>query len=285
MARLPSFQPIEFLTGYRFDTYDPFLPDLPNGRRRKSIDELSSAEKKQIAAYKKELVQKSEQEIEDMVATVRAAIAEEGEKRHRFNVGNALATTETYSYWSKAAYWTLAEANALLIGRNPDVVTDEAVFRSTDRSVTAERYKSLRILINRAFDPRDNSTVRPARCLAWARGVNLDVPAELVAAVQPSIPSAAELLVENRQLREKLAELENLATPAAEKPVHPRERESLLKIVLAVATKKYHFDPMKAKNATATNIANAVHEVGFRIDEDTVRKFLNEAKNLKLDKD
>lgn len=285
MARLPSFQSIDFLTAYRFDTYDPFLPDMPNGRRRKSIDELSSAEKKQMAAYKKELAQKSEREIEDMVATARTAIAEEGEKRHRLNVGNALATTETYSYWSKAAYWTAAEANALLIGRNPDVVTDEAVFHSTDRSATAERYKSLRILINRAFDPRGNPTVKPARCLTWALEVNLDVPAELIAAVLPSIPNSQALLAENKQLQETIAQLESRATPAAEKPFHTRERESLLKIVLAVAKKKYHFDPAKAKNAAATNIANAVHEFGFRIDEDTVRKFLNEAKALERDKD
>ena len=285
MARLPSLQTIDFLVSYRFELENLFLPKLPNGRDRRTLDELSSAERAQIEAYRDELSQKGENEIADLLAGVRKEIEEEREKRHPLNTGKALATTETYAFWSKAAFWTDEEATALMIGRNPDVVTEDFVLHTKDKCATAESYKSLRMLTKRAFGLQGYRTAKPSRFIAWARDTKINIPEELLEAVQPELPSAQELLVENRQLREKLSELESRTTPAAGKPLHTRERESLLKIVLAVAKKKYHFDPAKAKNAAASNIANTVHEIGFRMDEDTVRKFLNEAKALECGED
>ncbi|MBB3408025.1 hypothetical protein FHT87_001928 [Rhizobium sp. BK316] len=93
--------------------------------------------------------------------------------------------------------------------------------------------------------------------------------------------AALALLEENTELHAKLAELSS--EPGNQKPTPPRERESMLKMILAMAMKKYQFDPTKLKNSATTNIAGAVTEIGLRIDEDTVRKFLNEAKVLLQD--
>tara|TARA_R110002020_G_scaffold126738_4_gene284600 strand:- start:9704 stop:10720 length:1017 start_codon:yes stop_codon:yes gene_type:complete len=94
--------------------------------------------------------------------------------------------------------------------------------------------------------------------------------------------AAFAILEENTELHAKLAELS--ADPANQKPTSPRERESMLKMILAMAMKKYQFDPTKLKNSATANIAGTVTEIGLRIDEDTVRKFLGEAKVLFQDK-
>ena len=57
-----------------------------------------------------------------------------------------------------------------------------------------------------------------------------------------------------------------------------RERDSLLKLVIGMAIKKYHYKPELGKNSATTNIANDLEELGIGLDQDTVRKYLNEAK-------
>ncbi|WP_377291524.1 hypothetical protein [Rhizobium sp. SG2393] len=94
--------------------------------------------------------------------------------------------------------------------------------------------------------------------------------------------AAIAFLEENIELHAKLAELSS--DTANQKPVPPRERESMLKMILAMAMKKYRFDPTKAKNDATAHIAGAVTEIGLRLDDDTVRKYLNEAKLLLQDK-
>jgi len=63
-----------------------------------------------------------------------------------------------------------------------------------------------------------------------------------------------------------------------------KERNSLLKLVLGMAIKKYNYDPNSSRNnATGTN-SGSIHadleKCGINIDKDTIRKYLNEAKEL-----
>lgn len=94
--------------------------------------------------------------------------------------------------------------------------------------------------------------------------------------------AAFAILEENTELHAKLAELSS--DRANQKPIPPRERESMLRMILAMAMRKYRFDPTKLKNSATTSIAGSVAEIGLKLDEDTVRKFLNEAKVLLQDK-
>lgn len=59
-----------------------------------------------------------------------------------------------------------------------------------------------------------------------------------------------------------------------------RERESLLKLVIAMAMKKYNYKPKLYRNPAIANIANTLREYEISLDEDTIRKYLNEAKDL-----
>lgn len=82
---------------------------------------------------------------------------------------------------------------------------------------------------------------------------------------------ADKLRTEIAALRRKAGDGEQLST---------RERSSLLKLVIAMAIKKYNYRPSMSKNSAPANIATALRELGMALDEDTIRKYLNEAKAL-----
>ena len=80
-------------------------------------------------------------------------------------------------------------------------------------------------------------------------------------------------------LIQRIADLENSEPPPKPEP-STRERQSLLKLAIGMAMKKYHYGPALAKNSAISNIATHLRELGIPLDEDTIRKYLNEAKEL-----
>ncbi|MBI1301935.1 MAG: hypothetical protein GC137_09810 [Alphaproteobacteria bacterium] len=70
------------------------------------------------------------------------------------------------------------------------------------------------------------------------------------------------------------------------KILHPKEKETLLKIVLGLALTNYEFDPKSSRNSTAREIADDLSLHDISVDEDTVRKWLKESiEFLPRDKD
>lgn len=77
-----------------------------------------------------------------------------------------------------------------------------------------------------------------------------------------------------------LAEMEKALSTAREKPIGARERDSFLKLVIGMAIKGYSFDPKSGRSTTAKEISSDLALIGLAMDEDTVRKYLAEAKQL-----
>lgn len=57
-----------------------------------------------------------------------------------------------------------------------------------------------------------------------------------------------------------------------------KEKETLLKILLGLALTNYEFNPQASRNSTAREIKDDLLLHGISVDEDTVRKWLNESK-------
>ncbi len=80
-------------------------------------------------------------------------------------------------------------------------------------------------------------------------------------------------------------ELTNLSevTNSKDEPSNA-ERKSMLKLIIGMAMHSYKYDPTKERNsATGTNINSikaALEKNGIRIDDDTIRKYLTEAKEF-----
>ncbi len=86
--------------------------------------------------------------------------------------------------------------------------------------------------------------------------------------------------IEARDAAEALAaELESKlkANLPTEKPISPRERESLLKLIIGMAIAGYTYDPRISRNTATAEIASDLDRLGIGLDVDTVRKWLKEA--------
>lgn len=314
MAKLPTFDPIEFLLDRKFGTAGSFsgMPVRISAERRASSDPQLA---KQIADYKAHLLTLPPEQIEALLVSARAqqqdesaAKAELEERRRFFNQPNAEADFE---HWSKAAHWTLDEAIALSFGRAPEKVTWERVKPYVEASPFAFQYQRRRDLAFRAvawkqlFDP-----VLPGIFLAWAKRTDVAVPPELEVAVTARGHQVADwkslyddlkanfddqnnkwaaLCQEQRQriaeLVEQIEQLRVQSAPAAarpplEKSLGTRERESLLKLVIGMAVVGYGYDPKASRSEQPTEIASDLATSGVPLDVDTVRKWLKEAAEL-----
>jgi hypothetical protein len=69
-----------------------------------------------------------------------------------------------------------------------------------------------------------------------------------------------------------------------EKPFGTVERASLLKLVIGMAIDGYGYDPNAAKSQVPIEIADCLVALGMSMTDDTVRKYLTEAKGLVLPK-
>ncbi|MBN3850143.1 hypothetical protein G3N58_25465 [Paraburkholderia sp. Ac-20342] len=89
----------------------------------------------------------------------------------------------------------------------------------------------------------------------------------------PDKVSHYELLVENQRLRDQLTQL---GVSPKEQPLKTSERNSLHRLLVAMAIKGFGWDPNKRSSA-ANDIVKALQDVGLNMEADTVRKHLQKA--------
>ncbi len=102
--------------------------------------------------------------------------------------------------------------------------------------------------------------------------------------VEPLIVNKKDIYVTIAELEEfeaKNCQLNPVETSQDIAPkMHPKEKESLLKMVIAMAIDAYGFDPAQKKSPIPNQIMGHVEMLGLTIDVDTVRKWLDKAAEL-----
>ena len=224
---------------------------------------------------------------------------EELEKQHleddQARFFHAPSAEADLDYWSKMAHWSLDEAIALSFGKAPERVGLESLANiSSTESPFVHEYQRTMELARRAivwkqlFDP-----VLPTIFVKWAHENDISLPDELIAKVEArsgkhvdwqqeyetilekhkAYAETTEQLIDT--LRKRIAHFEsNRSEP---KPLHTKERESLMKLVLGMAIGGYGFVPAESRSPTATDITNDLVSHGISLNADTVRKWLKEA--------
>lgn len=69
-------------------------------------------------------------------------------------------------------------------------------------------------------------------------------------------------------------------TKNSKNELHPTERDSLLKLIIGMAIDGYGYDPKASRSPVPREIAEHLESRGLSIDDDTVRKWLNRAKEV-----
>jgi hypothetical protein len=289
--------------------------DERNLRKQSSVRETTEAYRTNLQAktpdevtalYEAELAKLEAERVKER--TEQQAKAEKQESERFFNLQSATMDTR---HWSKAAYWSLDEATALSFGRAPEVVKWDNVKAHTRMSPFARQYGQLRDLLLRAqgvqqlYDP-----VLPGFYIAWAKRNDIAFPPELEAALvargvqvadwksnyddlKRNYDEALQYLEQvNKRIREdqgilatlrrRVAELEatlNVAPPP-ERGLPGKERESVLRMIIAMAVKGYGFDPSSSRSNVVSEITSDLAQVGLLLSDDNVRKWLKEAAEL-----
>ena len=294
--------PILFLVLRKFPGMD--LQKLFGPADGRQIHELTARNREEAEAYAEYLRALSSDRLKVLYERERQqearerALAFQREEASRFY--NKPEAQAVVSYWAQKAYWTLDEAVALSLGKDPRHVTPDRMKPYTKIWPLAQEFLERRDTFGRAvvMGQLYHQTI-PGIFLAWARRVGVSVPADLVAeverlgvqvadwktlfdgrttALRDAEARAAEL---GRQLAVRDGELEaerSKRVMAGE--LGTRERDTLLKLILGLAHIGYPFDPKAKRLGIANEIAKDMQKRGLAISDDTVRKYLDEARDL-----
>jgi cell division protein FtsB len=193
------------------------------------------------------------------------------------------------AHWARRAFWSVDECAALVLKRDPDKIRKFELDELIRTAPFGQDLADMRARIDAARkDGRLPLRIRPFEFLAWAReeGIQLRYALEkAIEACEVDLDALRDrherLREENRHLRYEIDRLKGgthreTEKEKASKDLTPRERSSILKMVIAMAMELYGHVPGK-RGTTAKDIADEIDKRGMRLSEDTIRKFLQEA--------
>jgi hypothetical protein len=199
----------------------------------------------------------------------RAKAAAEDPKRF-FNKPDAQAN---FDHWGRMEYWTVDEAAALCLGKDPRRVNWALIRTLLDVSPFAARYRDMRVLIKRAAaisEIGDPGRVYPERVLIWAEKRALDLPIELKA-VRP-------------KRADKRKQDGDVESKPEDEEINGKELNSLHRLILGMAIQKYGFDPdydpksdPDCKSRAFSVIAHDLDKAGLKLSVKPIRKHLMNA--------
>ena len=184
--------------------------------------------------------------------------------------GRRLDASVDYPTWAKMPYWTVDEATALILARDPNWVDWAAVEPHVKIFAFAERFRVIRLQLTRAQQVGHlEREMRPIDVMDWAQRNAIELPPGLVNAIAAS-PVHVSLRAENEALKQRMKELND--------QLHPIEKISVLKIIYGYAVHKGH--RRGQQNSAARNISEDSLLAGCSVHEDTVRKYIREAEAI-----
>lgn len=186
---------------------------------------------------------------------------------------NVIGREPDYDFWARMKTWSLDEAAAISIGFEPVGKIDVAAGAPTITKDVVNFYHRRRKLIENNFFPFSDQTIQALRpstgqFCKWAISVHLDAPAGLFQAVAKLF----DIPVANLVAKEVGIE---------EPPLDPRERTSLLTLILLLAQKAYAFDPERERSDVPNRIQSDLNLMGMDLHPQTIRRYLKAAGSIR----
>jgi len=175
-------------------------------------------------------------------------------------------------HWARMQKWSLDEAVALSIGFEPCGDLLEGADGMPVQNDVLTYYNKRKALIEDNFDwgsaaaPHRN---RVSDLIRWFDQVELDVPEQLLAA-------ADKYHALGIGKKSKLGR----SNAADEKPLDPRERSTMLKLIIALAVNGYGYDPKAERSTIPSEIESDMNLLGVGINLETIRKHLSSGSAL-----
>ena len=161
-----------------------------------------------------------------------------------------------------------------------------------------QEYRRLCEIIERAqLHGQLSKPIRPALFINWAKQFHIHCPSDLERYIvgyghqlvdwkkrHEQLKTRTDAVLSERdakidELRKTLAQLSRVAR-ADEKSMQPKERNSMLKMIIGMAVRGYGYDPSAKRSSRPVEIAGDLAELGLALSDDTIRKYLEEGKGL-----
>lgn len=193
------------------------------------------------------------------------------------------------SHWGRLARWELEEAAALSLGKDPSTLPLESLKAGNETGDFADQFVKRCREIQRANEMGALSyPFKPRDVVEWADRLGIPFSAPLVNEVIEFAPEHVNWKAEFETLKPKYDQLEGEIEriqsepnePTREKPLRTRERETVLKLIIGMATEQYGYDPSASRSETVKNIVSDLELHGLSLDAETVRKWLREAAEI-----
>jgi len=229
-----------------------------------------SGDLKAALAFKAEL--SSSTRMRELYGEVRAKEEEEREARGRtadqqrfFNKPSAAAD---FQEWGRKAYWTVDEAVALCLSKNPSRVNARSLKPWVHVSPFAAQYMQNLDLIGRAAEVgeigKKPGDVSPKKLFTWAKRNGFPYPSELERTAQQ--PGAGNKVEENTMGRPEADEIDT------------RTLHTFYKLVLGLAQKHHGLEFSDEGHRRASKgISDLLHHTPFEVADKTVSKHLKAA--------
>lgn len=158
-----------------------------------------------------------------------------------------------FTYWSKLPYWSTDESVALLLGRDPEIITSDILIPDPNWPVPLNfilEYRALRNLVLRGVEIEQiEARNAPAVFLEWAEKRGLDIPQELWEPVMirkrisPEIQEETECLLKAKDekiamLQKQLDELKTVVWEGFDENVSTYSKELALAVKAHAAVSK-----------------------------------------------
>jgi hypothetical protein len=226
-----------------------------------------------------------------------------------------------YMDWIRRESWKVDEATALLLGKDPEVVNWPSINPLVYKSKFAKRYGDLRQQFKQALASGElHEAQTPAAYLLFAKSSGFALPAELEVLITPvkvnkatapdgSTADAAEdrndteravsifknLLEQNREKLTKSAPDSAEGAEPADTPAQPgpatapdtilsmmQERETLLRMLGAMAVGGYGFEPGSSDDSVTRKIVKDFRQNGLSVNPVAAHKLIGDAVRLVL---
>jgi hypothetical protein len=202
-----------------------------------------------------------------------------------------------FEQWADMPFWTAEDAAILMLGRDPYVIRrlDPRMMTALiPHSPFAARLAALQERVSRfaavlAFGNASPDKIPPSAFLMWAEKRGDALPVDLSEAIRrveqrdgvvaPDWEANSRALeAENSELR---AEIERLNRDKAigddGGALSGKGRNSALRLIAAMAIKKYHLKPEADYQSATTNILNDIETLGLPLKRDAIKSWLDAA--------
>lgn len=250
-----------------------------------------------IKAYSHELSQKTHEEVIELYKAEAKREKEDFERQQQeyekrrlerlfFNQPNAKAD---FDYWCKMPLWTIDEATALLLGKDPRVVCWKNIYfyampqsPHTKPELFGKEYQNLRNLLSRQYENNEYIKIVPSELIEWASSIGLTVPETLkkkIEEIKKHVITDYKILYEEKcleveQLKKELQHSQDKRKELVTKTRATTNSNRIPKMALAVIAKdKYKYNE---KSSAIGSMLLYFDKQGLNMDDKTLRGHIDE---------